>query len=297
MTLKFEAISDRKSLSRLSEYKTRLVQCEKVASDYSFVNLWGWAEDYALSWAWEDDLVWIRQSHPQPAWWAPVGSWQTVDWPALFSKHFPQGSTFIRVPEALLTIWQDAFTDNLRVTETRGQWDYLYAVSDLTKLAGKRFHKKKNLVNQFKKKYDHTYVQIGPETVSQALAMQTDWCLWRDCESSEVLDAENRVIEKILTHWSHLPGLLGGGLMVENRLIAYTVAEALAPDTLVIHFEKGDPDFKGAYQVINQMFLQAQGAPFNLVNREQDLDAPGLRKAKLSYHPTDFLRKYSIEVF
>ena len=65
-------------------------------------------------------------------------------------------------------------------------------------------------------------------------------------------------------------------------------------DTLLIHFEKGSPEFKGVYQAINQMFLEQAGSGFESVNREQDLDNEGLRKAKLSYNPVGFIKKYKI---
>ena len=70
------------------------------------------------------------------------------------------------------------------------------------------------------------------------------------------------------------------------------MAEKLGANTLVIHFEKGNPDYKGVYQAINQMFLEHFGNPDILVNREQDLGDAGLRKAKLSYHPVDYLKKF-----
>jgi hypothetical protein len=65
---------------------------------------------------------------------------------------------------------------------------------------------------------------------------------------------------------------------------------------LLIHFEKGDPAFKGVYQAINQFFLEHSEGDFSIVNREQDLDNPGLRKAKLSYHPIDFVKKYRVHL-
>jgi hypothetical protein len=77
-------------------------------------------------------------------------------------------------------------------------------------------------------------------------------------------------------------------------MVAYTVAEALTVDMLLIHFEKGDTQYKGIYQAINQKFLENSAAEYTFVNREQDLNDEGLRKAKLSYHPEDFLRKFRV---
>jgi hypothetical protein len=65
----------------------------------------------------------------------------------------------------------------------------------------------------------------------------------------------------------------------------------------VIHFEKTSPDCKGSYQAINQMFPANDDSPCDIVNREQDIDDEGLRKAKLSYHPVGYLRKYQVDFF
>ncbi len=63
---------------------------------------------------------------------------------------------------------------------------------------------------------------------------------------------------------------------------------------LLVHFEKGDTQYKGIYQAINQKFLENSAADYTFVNREQDLNDEGLRKAKLSYHPEDYLRKFRV---
>jgi hypothetical protein len=83
---------------------------------------------------------------------------------------------------------------------------------------------------------------------------------------------------------------------VDGKLAAYTIAEILPDRTLVIHFEKGDPTFKGAYQAINQKFLAHVPAEIQTVNREQDLGDDGLRKAKLSYQPIGFIKKFGVTV-
>ncbi|MGD2097018.1 MAG: phosphatidylglycerol lysyltransferase domain-containing protein [Desulfobacterales bacterium] len=290
MNLSFEPIS----LERQEDYLAILAQCPQIPSDYSFLNLWGWSEEYALNWAWDENLVWIRQSRPEEYLWAPVGPWNAIDWQNRMHASSAMDLIFTRVPEMLANLWRGKLAQKTQIEEERGNWDYLYRVADLIELKGNRYHKKKNLVSQFKRKYDYTYIPFGADWVEQAMAMQTDWCTWRDCESSDILSAENRAIFRILQEWRQLAGLFGGALMVEDSMVAYTVAEALTQDILLVHFEKGDTQYKGIYQAINQMFLENSAANYTFVNREQDLNDEGLRKAKLSYHPVDFLRKYRV---
>jgi uncharacterized protein len=287
--LSFEQIR----LEQQNDYARILAATPQVPSDYSFTNLWGWAEEYGLEWAWWHGLVWIRQQLPMPAYWAPMGDWNAADWSSLL-KSFARGTRFIRVPEPLHRTWMAQCPDGLTVNETRGQWDYVYLASDLINLNGNRYHKKKNLVNQFKRKYDYAYLPMNAEMVAKSLAMQSDWCIWRDCEADETLAAENRVIERVLARWEDMHGLTGGAVMVGDQLACYTIAEAVADNQLVIHFEKGDPEFKGSYQAISQLFLAHEAEADTRVNREQDLDNAGLRKAKMSYHPVDFIRKNEV---
>ena len=296
MTENMDLQYDQIQLDKQQDYLTLLSKCPQKSSDYSFSNLFGWAEEYDLTWAWQDELVWIRQSKPVQQCWAPIGPWESVDWADIFEHKCEKGLGITRVPEKLADMWRSTVGDRIEIEEERDNWDYLYSISELIELRGNRFHKKKNLVNQFKKKYNFTYEPLGPDMIDPAMAMQADWCNWRDCESSDVLSAENRSVHKILANWEELADLIGGVLMVEDMIVAYTIAEKLSSDTIVIHYEKGCPDFKGVYQAINQMFLEHLEGDFQWVNREQDLGEEGLRKAKLSYNPVGFLKKYRVTV-
>ncbi|RPJ77047.1 MAG: DUF2156 domain-containing protein [Desulfobacteraceae bacterium] len=292
MELNFEPIS----LDRQHDYHALVARVPQLASDYSFLNLWAWAEEYGLRWAWNGGLAWIKQTRPQEALWAPVGAWEAVDWQQLFSNTALAGRTFIRVPDRLAELWRQQLGPRVTITPERGHWDYLYAVSDLVELPGNRFHNKKNLLSQFTKAHAFTYLDFGPRLIDQAMAMQEDWCTWRDCESSDMLASENRAILRILDRWDRFDRVMGGAIFVENIIVAYTLAEPLSDDTIVIHFEKGCPAYKGVYQAINQMFLARAAEGFRYVNREQDLGSEGLRKAKLSYNPVDFLKKSNVTI-
>ncbi|TVQ96129.1 MAG: DUF2156 domain-containing protein [Desulfovibrionales bacterium] len=280
------------SLRDQERYLALLTQCPQKTSDYSFANIFGWAEEYGLEWCFDSQLVWLRQQRPQPVYWAPVGAWDDVDW----KEHEPDlhPALFHRIPEELTRIWRRQFGERMILTEARGQWDYLYSVQDLIELKGNRFHKKKNLLRQFQRKHQAVYHPLDLDCVERVLEMQSNWCTWKECVDSHALEAENSAIKRVLMEWDHIPGLMGGVLEVGDDIIAYTVAEALTANTVVIHFEKGHTAYKGVYQAINNLFLVHAASEFAYVNREQDLDDEGLRKAKLSYNPACFLKKFEV---
>ena len=278
-------------------FKPFFFQCPSKTSDYSFVNLWSWADAYGLEWALADDLIWLRQRLPESCCWAPLGDWRKIDWPRYFERYPQFQSTLTRVPEPLVRWWEKIFGQKIEVAPQRDQFDYMYDAKELIALSGNRFHKKRNLLNQFLKNYDYQYEELSARGVAAAMDMQTSWCTWRECDSDAALDSENQAIKRVLASWETLDGLVGGCIRVNGKMVAYTVGELLEEDTLVIHFEKGNTDCKGIYQAINQIFLEntvAAHPAIHYVNREQDLGDAGLRRAKESYQPIGFLKKYRV---
>jgi len=282
------------SLDGREKYLACLAACPQKVSDYSFANLWGWCEEYGLEWSFGDTHVWLRQTKPVTAYWAPVGPWNSVDWS--LCPTLAQGGSFFRVPECLAVTWEAALPGRVTSSDAREHWDYVYSVDELTRLSGNRFHKKKNLLSQFTKSYAYDYHPLTADCIEEVLQMQLEWCQWREAECDATLKAENQAIARVVKDWDRLTNLLGGAIRVDGRMIAYTVAEALDDSMLVIHFEKGHTGFKGVYQAINQMFLEHQGQDFQYVNREQDLGDEGLRKAKTSYNPVMFLKKCAVDI-
>lgn len=266
--------------------------------DYTLPNLWGWQEYYGLEWCFDDALCWIRQTRPRLVCWAPMGDWSAVDWsrvlPAVFSE---AAHDFVRVPEELLRIWQEALPGLVDPEEDRGQWEYLYKQEELADLPGNRFHKKRNHINSYIKAYGKPdYRPLDDAMVEDVLAVQDDWCQWHECEDSPSLQAENDAINRVLSHWDRFSGLHGGSLYVDGRMIAFSVGEKLDELSLGVHYEKGLNGFRGVYQTVNCEFARHAGAGFTYINRAQDLDEEGLRQAKMTYMPTDFLRKYKVRV-
>lgn len=58
----------------------------------------------------------------------------------------------------------------------------------------------------------------------------------------------------------------------------------------MVHFEKGLPDCEGIYKAINAETAFAAKEKYRYINRESDMGVPGLREAKMRYHPITWSR-------
>ena len=105
------------------------------------------------------------------------------------------------------------------------------------------------------------------------------------------LRTENCAIREVLRHREAL-SVRGGLIRADGRVAAFTFGSPINDKVFDIQVEKALPSFPGAYAVINQAFASTLTA-YPFLNRENDLDIEGLRKAKLSYHPAMVLEKYT----
>ena len=173
--------------------------------------------------------------------------------------------------------------------EDRDNFDYLYSRKELAELAGGKFHKKRNLLKAFLNKYSYEGRPLLPVHRGDCLEILEQWRLSRD------LPGDYAAAKEALEKAEELQ-LCGGIYYVEGQPVAYSLGEELAcGSSFVIHFEKAADGYKGLWQFINQAFASILPERYETVNREQDLGSAGLRKAKLSYHPIAFVKKFCVK--
>lgn len=175
-----------------------------------------------------------------------------------------------------------------RVEEDRDNFDYLYLRTDLVELSGKAYHKKRNLVNAFLNSYSYEQKPLGKDNVADAVTVLDEWC------SSKGIEGDYAAAREALEFYDIL-GMRGCVYYVDGLPAGWCLGEPLAKARMfAVHFEKALERFKGIYQFINQAFAQALPAYFKSVNREQDLGDEGLRQAKMTYRPSNFVKKYRV---
>lgn len=177
------------------------------------------------------------------------------------------------------------------VTEDRDNFDYLYLREELARLTGRKFHRKKNLVNFFTWRYEHGEEPLTNERIVDALSVLEAW------RAGQAVPGDYEAAKEALVLCDELQ-LCGGIYYVDGRPAAYILGEELNSETFVIHFEKGVEGVKGLLQFVNHSFSSILPARYRFINREQDLGEDGLRHAKESWQPVGLVKKYrAMKVF
>lgn len=169
-----------------------------------------------------------------------------------------------------------------------GDSDYIYRQSDLSSLPGTAYHRKRNHIARFEKLFpDWKFEILTPAHVEDALNIAREWLA--ACPGT-ALEHELHAIEHALQHTAEL-GICGGLIYTGGRAVAMALASFVSPRVADVHYEKCLPGYREAYPVINRELARTLDCDW--INREEDLNQPGLRHAKESYHPTLLLTKQS----
>jgi len=213
--------------------------------------------------------------------------WETLK--SLFKTH----DYWKNISETVLTPVREKFEEHgVIITEDRDNFDYLYYRNDLAELIGKKYHKKKNHVNNFINNYpNHEQKPMNADSIPAAFEVLDKWR--NDTFRKNASEGDYKAAKEALELFDSL-ALRGSVFYIDGKPAAYCLGESLARGKMfAIHFEKAIDEYRGIYQYINQSFAAALPRFFTLINREQDLGNEGLRQAKMTYRPCDFVRKYT----
>ncbi|MDD6307958.1 MAG: phosphatidylglycerol lysyltransferase domain-containing protein [Clostridia bacterium] len=261
----------------------------RLGSEASFATPYIWASSFRTQIYIGHDFVCLscQDKNEPPYFLMPVGPGdRTACIQMLYEKCKADGVPFVLkyLRKEDIPLVEAAIPVPLSVSAPRDVADYIYETASLISLSGKKLHAKRNHVNAFKAAYSYTTEEMNANNLADAKAFVLARC--KD-------DAEILAMEKLFAEYFTLQ-FTGMLLKVDGQLVAVTVGESLASRTALIHVEKADISYTGAYATINQLFLETFFSHTLYVNREEDLGIDGLRRAKLSYRPAFLLDKYTV---
>lgn len=273
-----------------------LRQADYPNCELTFTNILLWSRHYPTEYAIVEGCL-VIHSLRENSFTYPMGKEDPV--PALEAlmaycreQHIP-----FRLHSVNETIWEKIkrdFPGKFQITWNRDSADYIYNRSDLAELKGKKYHGKRNHINNFLRTREWSYEPITDDNREECFEMSARW--W-ELNGDDQGDKETEMtVTRMALNLMEYLGLVGGLIRVDGRVAAFSIGEPVNHDTFVVHIEKAFAEIQGAYPVINQQFVLHEAMEYTYINREDDTGAPGLRKAKLSYHPAFLLKKgYVIE--
>lgn len=290
-TLKNITLNDRNHLEFF------LQNLNEESCEMSFANLVMWHEAYGTQFTFDSKNRLILYSPVEKMIYFPRGAAispaELAELSSIFAEKGLTENLIYDVPEKYLADNPDIekFFD---IDTNEDNFDYLYDNKQLKDCSGSRLRKKRNLIKQFlSNNPDYQIIPLESSTAErfQKLSLKLNSQL-HECD---FITDENKVISFACNNLDELP--LSGILLTDNNGndIGYSIWSLLNSKIADIHFEKADHSVKGAPQFLTQKtaeILWKNNVP--MMNREQDLGNPGIRRAKHSLDPLSLYRRSSL---
>ncbi|MEG1501272.1 MAG: phosphatidylglycerol lysyltransferase domain-containing protein [Clostridiales bacterium] len=157
-----------------------------------------------------------------------------------------------------------------------------------------KYNSKRNHINRFYAQYPNfSFQPLTTKLIPGCQELMTKWYDTKALNNDIIM--EKKGIDDAFANFGDLD-YLGACLLVQDRVIAFTLGEPLNQDTVAIHVEKADSDYHGAFSLINQLFVKEYWLDYPFINRAEDMGQEGLRMAKESYHPCKMIMKYHLRL-
>jgi hypothetical protein len=281
-------------------FRRLLWDYQPETSELTFTNLFIWKDFYNFAWSLDRDWLLIISDSPDGRSWTflPIGPSTRVEtckkllkWPKEIKGI--NGPSIERADSRLVA--ELAHDSRFLIEPTRDHFDYVYRSEDLIQLTGTRYHAQRNHIQHLQRSYAFSYEPLQERHISACLDLAEKWCAQKRCAEDLSLQGEWEAVKACLRNFHDL-NLQGGVILINGKVEAFTLGELLNKETAVVHIEKANPMISGLYAAINHEFCRHSWFQVPFINREQDLGVPGLRTAKLLYHPHHLVEKFRIRL-
>jgi hypothetical protein len=257
-------------------------------SEYTFPNLYLFRKNHEYEVMMDKEVFINGRSYDGHMFLMPTTDVRTLD--RGYLKELMRGADILfPIPEE----WVPAFSpDEFEITFAEGDADYLYTVQKMSTFAGRRLHKKRNLLKQFIETHAHDARPLTNDRLNDARFILNEWLSMTEMNEDET---DHAACLEALELYEEL--MLCGGIYYADREPAgFVLGEELNEETFVLHFAKARTKFKGVYQYMFNNFARILPPKYKYLNLEQDLNKENLRIFKSSYVPDLMLKKARVRL-
>ncbi len=266
--------------------------------DFTPLNLYIWRDYYYTGYAEQDGWIYLRLrlDNGRAAYAVPLGGGDLNRALDRLKEH----SVLTESPLIFSLVREDqlpllaAWAGRSPAAEYSRDWcDYLYDAAPMAAYSGHRYGKQRNHVRHFEATYPGWRMETLEERHLPVIRAFLRRFIADRRKQGAIAEEEVKRTCEALPLIEPL-GLFGVVLYVGEEMIGFS-AGSVVGDTLFVHFEKALTSFEGAYQMLVRGFARSYvTASVTTINREEDCGDAGLRQSKLSYHPRELLKKYTV---
>ena len=266
--------------------------------EHSLANLLLYRNTYFWRWMVLENRLWIA-SLEQKYLLFPQGDFPAPEvlkeyWQS-FAGQTASDAVIGDVPEAYLQAFPDA--EKYLVLELdMGEADYIYDLEHLQSFAGSKLRKRHFQVRQFEREYENVWEckEITFEMLDSIIEFATQQSImyWSDASGLE----EKLAFDQLKNIWQIPEAALGGiALFVRNNLVGFSIYSPLGEGLADIHFEKADHAYRGCgAKLTAELVKHLLHKNYSFMNREQDLNSDGLRRAKQALDPDHLYKRFTV---
>ncbi len=285
------------TLAQTEEVRSRLGYLRSNTCDFTVGGMFMWRDYFKMEYAIDDGVFFSRLYNDEGEVYYNLplcedmlrGIRRIID----YEKERCGTVRFCTVPKMYLPVFQELGLD-LRIESQEDFFDYLYLAEDMKNLAGRKYSGQRNHISQFMRKFENwSFEELTDDNLDDARLLLKG--MFSDEEEDSSKNAEKRMNLDVLDNMD-IYRMQGGILYADGKAVGFSLGEAVG-NTLHIHIEKALRDCRGAHQMLAKQFvLKYAVSGIEYINREDDMGDPGLKRAKMAYHPVELLEKYVVEI-
>lgn len=273
--------------SHHDEFAELIRKMESSVSEYSFANLYLFRRQHDYRVLRHKGFVFLQGvTYDGTRYLMPFSPLKEIGEPVL-NELMQEGFCLFPVEEKDLYLFDE---NKYRLEINRDDSDYVYTRDRIATYPGRKLHKKRNLIKQYRTLYtyeDHLYTCDRANDAMKALDR------WFELAGAPLEDTDYIACKEAIEYCKDF-GLTGQVYYADGEPSGFLFGEELNDHMFVIHFAKGVITFKGIYEHMYNSLANNLPEKYTMLNFEQDLGKETLRRAKSTYITDTMLDKYRV---
>jgi hypothetical protein len=256
--------------------------------DYTFQILFLYQPIYNYQYAIRQDFLFLKTCYKgNHAMFFPIGNGNLEEAFQIMEEYAQSQSFEIQyyplTQEHIQSIEQ-LFPEQFEFFPVRERFEYIYLRERLTTLKGRALQSKRNNINYLTKNFKWNYETLNDAHIEDCKELEQAWNTAQGTIPESDLALENHIVMRCFKYYRVLD-IVGGVIRLNGKISAFSFGCRLNSNTYLVLFEKAHPNIRGLYSIMTQQFVLHNTTPYTYINKEEDCGDPGLRIAKMQYHP------------